>query len=153
MSRSNAALLMGTICIVGIGNTLRSDDGVAAYVCEQLQQMNFHNVDIMVVQQLQTELIDTLTNYQRIMIVDASALAGDVHLQEINAIEGTASSHHMSAPALKAIAERLYGVELSITLCSVPVQNFGFGEELSATAMTNAATAIYLISDWIKAVS
>lgn len=63
---------MFPILLFGIGNTLRSDDGVGIYVCEQLQQLQLKNVVIQTAQQLQMELVEEMFNYKVVFVVEDS---------------------------------------------------------------------------------
>ncbi|HSF44814.1 MAG TPA: hydrogenase maturation protease, partial [Chitinophagaceae bacterium] len=60
------------LCIIGIGNPLRSDDGLGIYVCEELHQLNLKDVTIRTAHQLQTEWIFEFIEFKKVLIVDAA---------------------------------------------------------------------------------
>lgn len=59
-------------CIVGIGNPLRSDDGVGAYICQLLEEKNLPGVSIISTQQLDIGIAEELSKFDNVIFVDAS---------------------------------------------------------------------------------
>ena len=119
-----------TVCIVGVGNPLRSDDGIGGYVCRCIDNMNIPGVETVVVQQLQVELIETFSNYDAVIIVDASVKEKDVEIFRVDEqVAATTSSHHVSAAALQHLAALLYDRKLPLYVCAVKGETFDFGEK------------------------
>jgi hydrogenase maturation protease len=145
---------MFPILLFGIGNTLRSDDGVGIYVCEQLQQLQLKNVEIQTAQQLQTELIDEMFNYKAVIVIDASIATAEVCFEKVEA-GGTAasSSHHMNLSMMQALAQQLYGKTIELYSCAIPAVNFELGNELSPLTKQHAATAVQLLQQQITLLS
>jgi len=145
---------MHSLLLLGIGNTLRSDDGAGAYVCAQLQQLQPANVQIQIIQQLQTELAEELLHYDAVMIIDASVTAMDVVIERLKP-EGAAvaSSHHMNVSMMQALAQQLYGKYINFYTCSIPAQNFEMGEILSPITKAHADKAVQLLQQWITSFS
>lgn len=145
---------MHSLLLLGIGNTLRSDDGAGAYVCAQLQQLQPGNVQIQIIQQLQTELAEELLHYDAVMIIDASVTAMDVVIEKLKP-EGAAvaSSHHMSVSMMQALAQQLYGKYINFYTCSIPAQNFEMGETLSPFTKAYADKAVQMLQQWITSFS
>jgi hydrogenase maturation protease len=141
---------MQPILLLGIGNTLRSDDGVGIYVCEQLQQLPLKDVVIQTAHQLQTELVEELLNYKAVIVVDASIATAEVCFEKVEA-GGTAasSSHHMNLSMIQALAQQLYGKTIELYSCAIPAENFELGNELSSSTKQHAATAIQLLQQQI----
>jgi hypothetical protein len=50
-------------CITGIGNTLRSDDGVGTYVSRLIEEKNLEGVTVIIVQQLHIGMTEDLTKF------------------------------------------------------------------------------------------
>jgi hydrogenase maturation protease len=123
--------------IVGIGNPIRSDDGIGNYICEKMTTMNMAGVETISIQQLQVEYIETFSRYDVVVIVDAS-LNGEG--AEISPIQKGSSS----------IPELTMNNSPEYVLCTVKGTNFDFGEDFSETAIRNANTAISLILQWIN---
>ena len=140
-----------TTLLLGIGNTLRSDDGVAAYICARLQEQALPGVTIQTTQQLQTEFLEEFLKYDRVVVVDASVTAGAVELQRVEAGgAAVASSHHMSLSLMAAMAQQLFGKQLQLYACAVPVLHFRMGETLSTVAQEQATKAIALLRNWLQ---
>lgn len=144
-----------SICIVGIGNILRSDDGVGAYVCARLDEMSLHNVSTLVVHQLDPGILDDLMYYEHIVLVDASVNGKEIEFSALAPTEEQAqsSSHHVNATMLGALSRRIYKKELSLYLCAIRGEDFSIGNNLSGRATARAEEVISLISEWIRSLS
>ncbi len=140
------------IAIIGVGNTLRADDGVGAYICSEIELLCLPGVTIRNVHQLHVELIEDLLDYDSVIIVDASVAGKAVEFVALSTVETQAvsSSHHLNANMLHALTKKMYGKNIPIFLCSVRCENFEMGEILSANAITNAKKAIEIICNWTK---
>lgn len=140
------------ILIVGIGNTIRGDDGIGAYVCSVIEKRALSGVTTLQTHQLHIELLDEFLQYDYILLVDATAEIKPVILQSLIAEKGSpvSSSHHVNANLLVSLASQLYQKELSILLCAVSGNCFEMGEQLSITAKQNADRAVECICEWIS---
>lgn len=140
------------ICIVGIGNTLRGDDGVGAFVCSILEKMNLPFVTTLIVQQLQVELIQDFLSYDYVILTDASLTGKEVEFYALppGQTETVSSSHQASASMLNALSQKLYNKSLPLLICAVRGENFEIGESLSAFAVANTNKAVQLLCNWIK---
>ena len=139
------------ILILGIGNTLRGDDGIGAYVCNQVETMKMVNVATHKVQQLQVELLDMMIDFDRVLIVDAGINVRKVIIEVVTDVtQPHASSHHSDPAVFKALAKQLYQKDLNIYSCAIPVQSFEMGEGLTKFAEKNANEAVQLIKDWCQ---
>ena len=120
------------ILIVGIGNPICSDDGIGAYICQEIEQRQIPGVTTAIYHQLHTELVEEFLKFDIVIIADASATSEDVgfYLLQDNLTTPVASSHHVNASLLKAIADSLYHRELNLMICAVPGGNFEIGESL-----------------------
>jgi hydrogenase maturation protease len=137
--------------IIGIGNPLRSDDGVAAYACQQLEEIKAAGVTIMTTLQLDIGLAEDLAEYRRILFIDASldepsfsiqpVLSGKTHIQNI--------SHQIHAITLAALTRQLFMVPPAFYLCAIGVYDFTMGGGLSDKALGNARAAITRLREWI----
>ncbi|MDP4262812.1 MAG: hydrogenase maturation protease [Bacteroidota bacterium] len=140
------------IGVVGIGNTLRGDDGIGAYICLQIDGWNMEGVTTFVTQQLHTGLIDDLLPFDFIILADAAVTGGPVVFYPLKKDESqpVSSSHHINANLLVSLAQRLHGKELPVMICAVKGENFDMGNQLSPSAVTNANRAINIIRYWIE---
>ncbi|MCU7549137.1 hydrogenase maturation protease [Chitinophagaceae bacterium LB-8] len=141
------------IAIVGVGNIIRSDDGLGSFVCCMIEELDVPGVKTLTVHQLNTDIIEELLAYKHVLIVDASLYGDDaaLHLVEKDEMQVLSSSHHMNADMLKALAVKIYGRNLSIYSCAIKGVNFETGDLLSETAISNAYKALQLIKNWIRA--
>ena len=140
------------ILIIGVGNTLRSDDGIGAYICSQMDALHLPDVTMRILHQLHIELIEDLWQYDSVIIADAAVTVKDVEFipLQIHETQVLSSSHHLNANMLGALAQKIHGKNIPIFLCSVGGENFEMGETLSVKAMMNADNAVKLINAWIK---
>ena len=141
---------MHPLLLLGIGNTLRSDDGAGTYVCNQLQQLLLNNVTIETIQQLQTEHTEEWLKYDAVVVIDASVAATEVRIEKLEpGGNPVTSSHHINLSMMQALAQQLYNKQIQLYTCSIPAQNFEMGETLSPFAKTHADKAVQLLQQWI----
>ncbi len=140
------------ILIIGIGNTLRSDDGVGAFVCTSIDKMNLPGVTIDIVQQLEVEMIEEMTHYDHVILVDASTTNDTIQFEPLQETlqQTVSSSHHINASLVQTLSQKLYNKTLSIYLCAIPASNFDTGDSLTMRTKKLAEEAIVIITSWIK---
>lgn len=138
--------------IAGIGNTLRSDDGVGAFVCAEIEKKQLNNVFTITSQQLQAEFMDQFLLYDYVVVVDASLNAEGILFEKVPDTTDAAvhSSHHMNVSTLAAMAQQLYGKKINLFSCGIETECFEMGEQLSAKAKANAEKAVLYITDWVS---
>jgi hydrogenase maturation protease len=132
------------IGIVGIGNTLRSDDGVGAYIVQAIDDKHLPEVNCMVMQQLQTELMEDLTQYKMVIIVDAAVKGMSWIFEKLETVEiqSPSISHHIDAKTFATLAKQLYNSETQFYYCGIRGENFGIGEKISPTVLQYANEAV-----------
>jgi hydrogenase maturation protease len=140
------------VLIIGIGNTLRGDDGIGAYICARIEALHVNGVKTIVKQQLHTEMVEDFLTFDHIIIADASINSEAIQFGPVNTINTApvASSHHVNASLLAALSKQLYNKELSLMICSVRGENFNIQEHLSAMAIANADLAVNTILQWLE---
>ncbi|HLO80445.1 MAG TPA: hydrogenase maturation protease [Chitinophagaceae bacterium] len=141
-----------TLCILGTGNTLRSDDGIGAYVCQQLEILNLEGVTIHNIHQLQTEWLDELADFNTVLIVDAAINNNDViNIVPIDRAVSISSniSHHINVNLLADLMTTMNNSRVHFYTCAIPGENFDFGENLSSRGRKNAERAVGLITHWL----
>ena len=140
--------------MIGVGNILRTDDGIGAYICNQIENLRLSGVDCIIVQQLQVELIEDLLHYQTIIIADASLGDSEVDLSPLNRLDvGMASSHQIDAGMLFSVAKNIYQKELDIVICAVKGEDFSISDKITTAALARANTAVELIRNFIASAS
>lgn len=137
--------------LIGLGNPTRQDDGAGWEVARCIAKSNPEGVEVRLLQQLAPELVEDWDEFDRVLLVDASAQAGEVSLEKVREVEPTpgASTHHFKPETLLSLALTLYGKAPELFICSVPGEAFGFGDSLSPLSSRNVRDAVSRIRDWI----
>jgi hydrogenase maturation protease len=145
--------------IIGYGNIDRADDGVALSIINELRRrrgrgeleegdtglgdLNDH-ADSIFIPQLMPEIMERLTDYDRIIFVDAH-VSPDTEDINCTAVlpEYSASSftHHMTPSAFLAFLETLYHCEPEAYVVSVLGHEFDFRRTLSPRVQALVQTA------------
>jgi hydrogenase maturation protease len=140
---------MPRVLVICIGNTLRSDDGFAWHVADELDSQPEEGRRVLKVHQLTPELADAMNEVALVIFVDA-AMRGDPG--EMNCTSVTTShadlhfSHDLTPAVLLGMAKTLYAKEPRAFLISAAGKSFGHGETLSP----EIATAIPLVLTRIR---
>lgn len=138
--------------VMGIGNPLRSDDGVGPYIVQKIKDKNLPGVKVRAVQQLNIELLEEVDKYDKILLVDASFLGEGLIFRKVQPIdhEQGASSHHLSPEFFWTLAHKLYHRHLNLYVCAVRGRNFELGEQLSTEVQLLIPQAIDEICAFLK---
>ena len=154
MANTNADLQnKSRIVLVGIGNPIRSDDGLAELICSLVDALSYRNVVTIVTHQLQTELLSELIQYKYVIIVDAAVTGDDFEFYELNSVTESnhvSSSHHINNAQFLALAQMLYNNIPRFFQLSVRGVNFDIGENISDTALQHAEKALHFIAEWLN---
>ncbi len=122
--------------VIGIGNTLRGDDGIGVAIAQRLaEQHSAPNLHVITCHQLTPELIGLISQAEQVIFIDASVeqplgsvQAVPLHVEAAKAL----SAHHTTPSALLLAAKVLYGAQPRSTLIAVGARHFGYGEQFSA---------------------
>jgi hydrogenase maturation protease len=133
----------GSRLVIGIGNSLRGDDGVGALLAEQVGGRS--------VQQLTPELAAELAELEEVLFIDAwLAPAGAApRITAISPAAGAAESHRLEPAQLLAISQVLYGWAPAAHLLQVPATLFEHGNALSAELQAALPQAQALTQCWL----
>lgn len=133
--------------VIGVGNTLRRDDGLGPFIATSLPPTP--GVVTLAVHQLTVDLTAQLSEVDRVLFIDASMTDKQIRLKR--ATEREAPPGHVFAPtALLALARAIHGRAPEGWLLSVPGSDFDFGEQLSFQAAAIVPTARKIVLDWIN---
>lgn len=143
------------ILIIGIGNTLRRDDGAGWFAAEALAaalEAAGRPVHLILHQQLTPEMALDAMELQpvAILFVDASVAVAETTLTPLRtpAFESLADhgDHDLTPPMLLTLMRRLYAVEAPAWLVQTPARDLSHGEGLSEAAQQGvwAASALAL---------
>ena len=142
------------VWVIGIGNTLRRDDGagwlLAQAVAATLTEAGCP-VHLTLQHQLLPELAAEAVELQpaQILFVDASAAVTSPQCTPL--LPGTVadSSHGLTPAGLLTLLQRLYALQPAGWLLQTPGQEFGHGEGLSENARQALQTAPALATRWL----
>jgi hydrogenase maturation protease len=143
----------GEILVVGIGNGLRSDDGVGRHVAEQLfDDPRVKGARVLACHQLTPELAVDVSTASLVVLVDAridGGPPGTVHVERLEtgraARAPSGSSHGFDPAELIDLTGRLYGPPPPVVLVTVTSGSIAVGDTLStavAAAVPEAADAV-----------
>ena len=140
------------ILIIGIGNTLRRDDGAGWFFAEALAaalEMAGQRVHLELHHQLTPEVAIEAAELQpaAVLCVDASVAVDEATFTPLTESVTEASAGHSLTPAmLLALMRRLYAVDAPGWLVQTPAADFGHGEGLSELAQCGVQMAAALAS-------
>jgi hydrogenase maturation protease len=120
--------------VIGYGNDSRRDDGVGRYVIEQLAKHDLPDVELQTAHQLEVELAETLTHFDRVIFVDAAIPEAPALIQRsvvTPTFQSHAVAHYLTPPDVLSLSETLYGHVPQAVMFSIRGRDFNFGAELS----------------------
>ncbi len=142
------------VLVIGYGNTLRRDDGVGVRAAELMAaDPRFAGVEVLTAYQLTPELTLDIARASLVVFVDADmrGLPGAIEVHELSSGDGAvgglerpgpgASSHHVGATELLALARQLEGGSARAVAVGIGVADLELGEGLSAPVEAAAARA------------
>jgi len=137
---------MPRVLIVGIGNPLRSDDGVGLLVAQELfRELPAHgDVRVIATQQLTPEIAEFASYVERVLFVDAAdgGEPGSLICRKISPGESSGHySHELSPVMILQLAKKLYGRCPPAYLITAAGANFDTGDTMS-TAVSAAIPAL-----------
>lgn len=130
--------------VVGVGNTLRGDDGVAARVLELLARHPSKHLDLRPTLSLLPELAVDIARHGRVIFVDADVQVENVTLERLEGEVARAGLHSFAPSTLVAYARDL-GFRGDAWVCRLPVEAMEPGAPLSARAAAAAQEAANLL--------
>lgn len=149
---------MRLILIIGIGNTLRRDDGAGWFSAEALAaalEAAGCFVHLELHHQLTPELAVVAAELQPgvILFVDASVAVDEVVVTPLGeTMPDMSAGHRLTPAALLMLMRRLYAVDAVAWLVQTPACDFRHGEGLSEIAQrgvqTAPALALRLLDHW-----
>lgn len=140
------------ICIAGIGNSLRSDDGVGSFVCRLMEEKNLEDVTIMITQQPDIGMTEDLSKFDTVIFVDASLPEETMSFKQLT-LENSqpqSFSHHINAATLAGLATLLFSTNTQFYICAIGGSNFEMGNTLSEKTRNNALQTVLFLTEWIQ---
>ncbi len=120
--------------VICVGNAMRSDDGLGVRVWEGLRAIGVNAIlsgpDL-------SELLDSLHNLDRLVLVDAIDFGGEpgslisARLEELDSIEIRSSTHSLSPIHFLRLIRKLTGHPREVLVVGVQPKSLELGEEMS----------------------
>ncbi len=146
--------------ILGLGNPICGDDGVGLHVARAIEgRLNQQEVTVVEASAAGLDILDLLTGYERVIIIDAiqtkDGKAGQIYQLEPGAFEATqhtTSPHDIDFATALALGKKL-GLALpkKITIFAIEVENITFfSEECTPKVMKAVPTCVRMILKELK---
>ncbi len=119
---------------IGIGNTLRSDDGLGPWLAERIADWRLPGVTIRVVHQLTPELAVEIAQHDRVLFLDSSRTDDEPRLVEVEPAQTANRLGHAMSPGDILAWASAFGARRPAWAARVPGSDYRFGEGLSAAA-------------------
>lgn len=136
--------------IIGIGNPLRSDDGLGWAVAELLSHDCNPGCDIRTVHQLTPELAQEMAAAHLVVMIDASheGEPGELRIRplSLSAQPGAVGTHYTTPEELAALTAVVYGQCPPVVIVTMTGTNFSIGEQFSSIV----AQSIPLVSAAVR---
>jgi hydrogenase maturation protease len=140
-----------TWLVIGIGNTLRRDDGLGPWLAEQIAAWRLPAVAICSVHQLTPELVEEIAKHERVLFLDACASDDRSRIVKVHPSIGANQLGHALSPGdLLSLTDRLGLRRPRAWMATVLGADFGFGEGLSHDATRRGAEALVNIGKLLR---
>lgn len=143
---------MNTTLIYGYGNPGRQDDGLANELIEKIElakkQGDFKNIDTDSNYQLNIEDAEIVSNYERVIFVDASVEEiQDIAFTKVKPSDAKVefSMHAVSPSFVVDLCRKMYEKEPEVFLLHIKGYEWDFMEELTENARINLDKAYSLL--------
>lgn len=136
------------LLVIGYGNSLRSDDGAGPRVAEAVAAKKISGTETISCHQLTPEFAERVSSARRVVFVDATSDLDSEGLQvrELRPAEtGDLMAHAADPRTLLALARDVYGSCPQAWLLTIPIEDTGFGESVSARAQRGIEDAVVRI--------
>ncbi len=135
------------LLVIGYGNTLRGDDGVGPRLVAELEARRLPGVSTLACALLTPELADSVSRIRTVIFADAAVDAPrEVRLRRLAPADSSQIMAHAANPGtILALARDLYHHTPEAWWLTIPAEDLGFSEQLSATARTGLDQALSLV--------
>lgn len=143
--------------VIGIGNTLRRDDGIGIVILESLLDFHKRNGTAYLNFGIASfDLLHRIQNYNKVLLIDginASLIPGELRIFELSKIEydlksSVISSHELNLKDLFALSKNL-GIKAKIYVAGIQIKDASFGEGLSEELENKKEEIVDGISEFI----
>ena len=141
--------------VVGYGNPLQSDDGVAWQAAEQLR-LELPTARVICVHQLTPELAEDVASSRVVIFLDASSTGepGSVRCEAVFTRPAELRfSHHLTPLEVVTLSDRLYSAKPQAFLISIHGECFHHGQALSPAATQAIPDVVAQVCDLVRHLS
>ena len=146
------------IAVIGLGNTLRRDDGIGIVILESLLKFYKRNdIDYLNFGSASFDLLHQLKAYDTVLLIDginAGLKAGELKISRLRDIEYkldnfVTSTHEFDLKDIFELSKKL-GIKTKIYVAGIQVEDTSFGEGLSETLKQRKEDILKEIITFIK---
>lgn len=135
--------------VIGYGNPLRRDDGVAHHIIERLREQTPSDaLELLICHQLTPELVERLHDVGRVILIDAreGRHAGEILVEQVFPTEiFGAFTHNVTPSSLLGAALEWYDVRPQCYIVSITGADFSIGEGLSEAVAVAVPLAVSVV--------
>lgn len=147
---------MERVLVIGYGNPLRSDDGMAWRAAERLRQQLPETSRVMCVQQLTPEIAEDVALAEVVIFLDACSTGepGRVRCETVRPQpDELRFSHHLTPSEVLTLSEALYSAKPRAFLVSIRGEYFDHGESLSPLVLDAMPQVVSRVVSLVKQLS
>ena len=139
------------LLVIGVGNTLRQDDGVGIYLSKRLNDFYSPHLKCIEVYGPDISLAQEMALFKNILIIDALAEKCSKPFTLIpvktagNIIPSGFTSHIFNWGEITAVARDIFGKEPIVELLAVTAHCFGISTQLTPSCRNNAQDAFQFL--------
>jgi len=137
--------------IIGCGNPLRCDDGIAWHVAEELSRLPWNgDTEILTCHQLTPELAEAVSQAAVVIFVDAArgGTPGEIVSEPVSAQrQSSIFTHEFSPATILSLAQELYGKSPPGYVVAICGECFEHGEVLSPSVKSNLDAAVAVVRE------
>lgn len=146
------------VVVIGVGNPMRTDDGVGPLVAEELSDRGNLGCDIVQLDGEPTRVIDAWHRRRLAIICDAvcwGSEPGTVHEATLADLDGVvspgakASSHAAGVGEAVALGQALDRMPVELVVVGIEPADVDFGQGLTAQVLASVTTVVDRIADLI----
>lgn len=135
------------ILVVGVGNSLRGDDGVGLHLVRRLGEWFGGRLNCFEANDADILFAEKIAGFDELLVIDAMVLEKGEPFAVVELVPSDTYipagfvSHIFEWGAVMALAKDIYGKSPKASVLGVSASEFGFSENLSPACMANAEKA------------
>lgn len=146
------------ILIIGVGNTLREDDGIGILLARKLKDEFSGELPCIESYEADVLLAEEMSGYREVLIIDAVRAEDNTPFRLIPVKPSKSMtpasgfvSHVFDWNVILAMAEKWFGKAPKTSVFGVSAYRFGISEDITCECMRNAESAFNFLVDYCAA--